>query len=257
MSIGILKKMDFFVKKDNNVCMGVGKEIRRIRQALGMPQAELARKASVEMRHISRLENEKHSPTAHVIMRIAAALGVSPRDLWPAPKADGSFKADGTLMADGEKPAIPPGKAGEKDTDYTEEETRAQPNWIPIVGYVSGGESENLWGDGDFPAGSGFDQLPSSPDVSDVNAFALEVRGDSMAPVFRHGAVVVVSPNRRVSSGDYAVVRTLEGKSYFKMVWIESDQVRLTSINPAEPPMVFSKHDVKWIYPVVWAKLRP
>ena len=128
---------------------------------------------------------------------------------------------------------------------------------IPVVGNVSGGESENLWGDGDFPVGTGFDQLARPSDLLDANAFALEVRGDSMAPVFRNGAIVIVSPDREVNSGDFAVVRTHEDKSYFKMVWIESGQVRLTSINPAEPPMVFRKQDVRWIYPVVWAKLRP
>ncbi|MFQ5692485.1 MAG: helix-turn-helix domain-containing protein [Nitrospinota bacterium] len=249
--------MAFFEKKDNNVYMGIGSEIRRLRRGQGMSQAELARRASVEVRHISRLENERHSPTADVLTRIAGALGVLPGDLWPAPRADGAYKADGTLKADGERPAPPPPKTSEGGAVYTAEpEAPAPEGWIPIVGNVSGGESENLWGDGDFPAGSGFDQLQRPPDLFDANAFALEVRGDSMAPVFRNGALVVVSPNREVNSGDFAVVRTREGKSYFKIVWIEADQVRLTSISPAEPPMVFRKRDVKWIYPVVWAKLR-
>ncbi|MFQ5912423.1 MAG: helix-turn-helix domain-containing protein [Nitrospinota bacterium] len=248
--------MDFFEKKDNNVYMGIGAEIRKLRRRLGLSQVELARRASVEARHISRLENEKHSPTADVLTRIAEALDASPRDLWPAPKADGSYKADGTLKADGEKPSSASATT-ERDMEYQEPGVGALGALVPIVGHVSGGDSENLWGDGDFPVGTGFDQLSCASDLSDANAFALEVRGDSMAPVFRNGAVVIVSPNRQVKSGDFAVVRTQEGKSHFKMVWLESDQVRLTSINPAEPPMVFRTRDVRWIYPVVWAKLRP
>lgn len=238
--------------------MGVGSEIRRLRRALGISQAELARRASVEVRHISRLENERHSPTAEVLTRIATALGVSPRDLWPAPKADGSHRVDGALKADGEAlPAGGPAAAGAAEKGGEPGDERGtQEGRVPIVGHVSGGQSENLWGDGDFPVGVGFDQLPRPPDLLDANAFALEVRGDSMAPVFRNGAVVIVSPSREVNSGDFAVVRTREGKSYFKMVWIEGNQVRLTSINPAEPPMVFTRRDVRWIYPVVWAKLR-
>jgi phage repressor protein C with HTH and peptisase S24 domain len=244
--------MAFLQKKDNNVYMGIGVEIRRLRKALGMSQAELARKASVEVRHISRLENEMHSPTADLMTRIADALGVSPRELWPAPSPSTPHRPETTRQGNGEGPANRAAEEGESFDAGRE----PGPEWVPIVGHVSGGESENLWGDGDFPVGEGFDQLPKPPDLFDTNAFGLEVRGDSMAPVFRNGAVVVVSPNREVNSGDFAVVRTREGKSFFKMVWIEGNQVRLTSINPAEPPMVYQKQEVRWIYPVVWAKLR-
>ncbi len=245
--------IDFFEKKGNFVIMTIGSEIKRLRHARGMTQQMLAKKASVQIRHISRLENDKHSPTTELLERIAGALGVSPRDFWPKPVADGSYKAAGRLKADGDKPASPPWTVAEEpDTD----EIGSGRTLIPVVGHVSGGESENLWGDGDFPVGVGFDHMAGPTDLTEANAFALEIRGDSMAPVFRDGAIVIVSPNQAANSGDFAVVRTKEGQSYFKMVWIESDQVRLTSINPAEPPMVFGKGDVRWIYPVVWARLR-
>jgi transcriptional regulator with XRE-family HTH domain len=55
-----------------------GKQLRKYRERLHLPQAELARRAHVSRSVISRLENERDSPVqSNVIDQLAAALGTN------------------------------------------------------------------------------------------------------------------------------------------------------------------------------------
>lgn len=57
----------------------LGLRIQSLRIALGLSQREVADRAGLESSYISRLENGRHpSPSADVVGRIAAALGVDP-----------------------------------------------------------------------------------------------------------------------------------------------------------------------------------
>jgi len=58
----------------------------------------------------------------------------------------------------------------------------------------------------------------SFPDVKDENAYALEVAGDSMAPVYRDGDTIVVSPAASVRRGDRVVVKTISGEVMAKVL---------------------------------------
>ena len=46
------------------------------------------------------------------------------------------------------------------------------------------------------------------PDFGQEKVFALEVTGDSMAPLYRDGDVLIVSPTASIRKGDRVVVRT-------------------------------------------------
>src|SRR3546814_1534648 len=67
---------------------------------------------------------------------------------------------------------------------------------IPVIGHTQAGAA-GFFDDAGYPVGSGWDEI-SFPDVSDPNAYALTVSGDSMKPVFRDGDMVVVSPNSSI-----------------------------------------------------------
>lgn len=54
----------------------VAANIKRLREAKGMTQEELANKAQLYQTHVSRLENAQHAATHKTIRRIAKALGV-------------------------------------------------------------------------------------------------------------------------------------------------------------------------------------
>src|SRR5271157_2651056 len=70
---------------------------------------------------------------------------------------------------------------------------------IPLIGMAQAG-GEGYFDDGGFPVGGGWDEV-SLPEIADPNAYALEISGESMEPVFRDGDLVIVSPAAPIRRG--------------------------------------------------------
>jgi transcriptional regulator with XRE-family HTH domain len=51
-------------------------KLKAIREAKGISQAELARKARITREYVNRLEAGRYDPTVGVLQRLAKALGV-------------------------------------------------------------------------------------------------------------------------------------------------------------------------------------
>src|ERR1700686_3867850 len=123
---------------------------------------------------------------------------------------------------------------------------------IPLIGFAQAG-SEGFFDDGGYPVGGGWDEV-SLPEIGDPNAYALEISGDSMEPVFRDGDMVIVSPVAPIRRGDRVVVRTVGGEVMGKQLARRSAlRVDLRSLNPAHPDYTFDLADVAWIHRIVWA----
>lgn len=198
----------------------LGQKLRKIREAQRMSQGRLEELTGIDRNYISRIENDHVEPKASTLASICRGLGVSPSVLW----GDES-----------------PGEEGN----------------TPVVGHVSGGESEHLWGDADLPTGEGFVLLQGPHSSHDPNIFALEIRGDSMSPKFDEGDRVIVAPGKEARSGCLAVIRTKEGKSYFKRVFFRGNDVILESFNSAHGPIILRKRDLHFAYPVICIIPRP
>lgn len=126
----------------------------------------------------------------------------------------------------------------------------AQP--IPLIGLTQAGAG-GFFDDGGFPVGGGWDQI-RFPKVEDDNAYALEVSGDSMQPLYRDGDILIVSPNAQVRKGDRVVLRTTDGEVMAKvLVRRTAKTIELTSINPAHANLVFPLARIDWIARIVWA----
>ncbi|MBX9593526.1 MAG: helix-turn-helix transcriptional regulator [Roseomonas sp.] len=123
---------------------------------------------------------------------------------------------------------------------------------IPLIGLAQAG-GEGYFDDGGYPVGGGWDEI-SVPDVPDPNAYALEISGESMEPVFRDGDVVIVSPGAPVRRGDRVVVRTRAGEVMAKQLLRQSARrVELASLNPAHPNYSFDLSELAWMHRIVWA----
>ena len=123
---------------------------------------------------------------------------------------------------------------------------------VPLIGLAQAG-GDGYFDDGGYPVGGGWDEV-GLPDVSDANAYALEISGDSMEPVFRDGDMVIVSPAAPIRRGDRVVVRTAHGEVMAKQLSRQSARrVELRSLNPAHPDYTFDLPDVAWIHRIVWA----
>jgi phage repressor protein C with HTH and peptisase S24 domain len=123
---------------------------------------------------------------------------------------------------------------------------------VPLIGLAQAG-GEGFFDDGGFPVGGSWDEI-SLPEISDPNAYALEIAGDSMEPVFRDGDVVIVSPASPVRRGDRVVVRTRLGEVMAKELKRQSaKRIELASLNPAHPDYSFELPDIAWLHRILWA----
>jgi phage repressor protein C with HTH and peptisase S24 domain len=130
--------------------------------------------------------------------------------------------------------------------------TPAAARRVPLIGFAQAG-AEGFFDDGGYPVGGSWDEV-GLPEIVDPNAYALEISGDSMEPVFRDGDVVIVSPAAPIRRGDRVVVRSVEGEVMAKQLARRSARrVELRSLNPAHPDRSFELAEVAWLHRIVWA----
>jgi phage repressor protein C with HTH and peptisase S24 domain len=123
---------------------------------------------------------------------------------------------------------------------------------VPLLGLAQAGSSGHFDENG-FPTGKGWDEmaLPSPPEA---HAYALEISGDSMRPVYRDGDIVVVSPGTAIRRGDRVVVKTTSGEVTVKELKRRTAKtLELQSLNASHPDRVLAAEDVAWIARIVWA----
>ena len=123
---------------------------------------------------------------------------------------------------------------------------------LPLIGFAKAGNG-GYFDDGGFPVGGGWDEV-SFPDVQDENAYALEVAGDSMLPVFRDGDTIIVSPGSNVRRGDRIVVRTHEGEVLVKVLYRQTAHtIEIMSFNPDYENRILQNAEIDWIARILWA----
>jgi phage repressor protein C with HTH and peptisase S24 domain len=131
---------------------------------------------------------------------------------------------------------------------------QAQParRTIPLLGLAQAG-SGGFFDDGGFPVGSGWDEV-NYPNVADEHAYALEISGDSMSPVYRDGDTIIVSPGAAVRRGDRVVVKTTEGEVLAKELRRRTAKtVELKSLNREHEDRVLGVDQVSWIARIMWS----
>lgn len=122
---------------------------------------------------------------------------------------------------------------------------------IPLIGMAQAGTG-GYFDDAGFPVGGGWEEI-SFPHIQDENAYALEVNGDSMEPVYRQGDILIVSPNANCRRGDRVVAKTFAGEVLFKTLKRQTARtVELSSFNPDHPDLSFDLDQMDWIARVLW-----
>lgn len=127
----------------------------------------------------------------------------------------------------------------------------SSPYRIPVIGMAQAG-SAGYFDDAGFPVGQGWDEVPF-PELGDPHAYALEVSGDSMVPVYREGDQIIVSPSAQIRRGDRVVVKTKTGEVMAKQLGRKTaNKVELNSLNPAHTARVMDMEDIEWMARIVW-----
>jgi len=123
---------------------------------------------------------------------------------------------------------------------------------IPLIRFPQAG-NQGYFDDAGYPAGGSWDEIPF-PGLGDPQAYALEITGDSMEPVFRDGDTVIVSPQANIRRGDRVVVKTKNGEVMVKLLQRQSvHKIELKSLNPDHEDRSLEVENVEWIARVVWS----
>ncbi|MCO5156286.1 MAG: helix-turn-helix transcriptional regulator [Aquamicrobium sp.] len=124
---------------------------------------------------------------------------------------------------------------------------------VPLIGFAQAGAG-GFFDDGGFPVGQGWDEIDLPTARVGDNAYALQVQGDSMLPLYRDGDVLIVEPGARVRKGDRIVAKTASGEVMAKILAGRTTRhVELVSLNPAHPDRTIPSAEIVWLARIVWA----
>ncbi len=127
-----------------------------------------------------------------------------------------------------------------------------QASTVPLLGFAQAGAG-GFFDDAGFPAGQGWDMI-ELPAAAGEGSYALQVQGDSMLPLYRHGDMLVVQPAAPLRKGDRVVVKTTSGEVMAKVLERRTATVvELISLNPDHPARRLAAGEVEWLARIVWA----
>lgn len=202
--------------------------IKDILSELGITQQQLADISGVSKAAVNAWINKGTKPSGSALLNMRKKRGINPD--WVIDGKGEMFLASGEwekqqLLSTTYKPA-------------------------PVVGTAQLGP-DGYWDAMDYPVGfgDGFIDVPSG----DPNAYALRVRGDSMAPAIRDGWYVVIEPNNPISPGEYVLLVTTDGQAMVKeLLWERGDQISLMSVNDQYGRFTITRDKVDKIHHVAF-----
>jgi len=98
---------------------------------------------------------------------------------------------------------------------------------IPVISWARAGW-QNV--DVQFHPGDADDWIHTTV-TNHPNAFALIVKGDSMAPLFLEGETIIVDPGREAMNGSYVIAKNGNSEATFKQLVIDGPNVYLRPLN--------------------------
>lgn len=124
---------------------------------------------------------------------------------------------------------------------------------VPLIGFAQAGTG-GFFDDGGFPVGQGWEEVALPTGNVGENAYALQVQGDSMLPLYRDGDILIVEPGARIRKGDRVIAKTISGEVMAKVLASRREQiVELLSLNPAYPDRKIPEAEIVWLARIVWA----
>jgi len=216
--------------------MGYGSRLRQVRMAHEITSQEdfgkilrAARPGGLSVNQVGRIEREEQPIPHDILAWLATEWGV-----------DLNWLLTGTAASTGGCPVqemSPPETEDEaeileaEDVDHLRPEVRRE--FVPVVGKAAGGEAL-LATDGEYPVGAA-DRFVRAPGAG-PRAFAVEVRGRSMAPEIEDGGLVLVGepvePPRRWRLA-VVVYEEKPGLAYtVKTCRVEGPELVMRPVNP-------------------------
>lgn len=120
----------------------------------------------------------------------------------------------------------------------------------PLIGLAQAGQ-DGFFDEAGMPVGAGWDEV-AAPDLGE-GLFALEVTGGDLAPVYRDGDRLLVSPSQEPRKGDRVVARTNAGEVLVRELGrVTARTLELVALGSAGEPRLLSRDEVAWVARIVW-----
>jgi len=268
----------------------LGPRIRKQRRRLGLTLDELAGRSGISKPYLSLIETGRvlNPPSDEKLRRLEQTLGFGDGDLLTQAHLQRTPRdvraVLGKLLADGKaggaalvnmelKPPNSPAADGgaapvDLDAAYLSgvlQELvvgagggleKVASNAVPVINRVAAGYPKDFT-DLSYPPRVA-DQYVGCPDISDKDAFAARVHGDSMTPKYRDGDIVIFSPALPPRNGDDCFVRFGDGQTTFKRIFFETDEpsrvpvLRLQPRNERHRPTIVRCDQVAGLYRAIY-----
>jgi phage repressor protein C with HTH and peptisase S24 domain len=123
---------------------------------------------------------------------------------------------------------------------------------VPLLGFAEAGAS-GAFDEAGFPSGNGWTEV-ALPGAEDGRTFALEISGDELAPLYRDGDIILVSPGTPIRRGDRVVVKTWAGEMIVAALKRRTAKaLELQGCDASQAERTMAANDVNWIARIVWA----
>jgi phage repressor protein C with HTH and peptisase S24 domain len=124
---------------------------------------------------------------------------------------------------------------------------------VPLLGLAQAGAS-GAFDEKGSPSGKAWGEI-ALPSTEDVGAFALEISGAALMPVYRDGDVILVSPGAPVRKGDRVVVKTKADEVMVATLKRRAGKaLELLPLDATQTERTMAVVDVAWIARIVWAR---
>ncbi|HXH45644.1 MAG TPA: helix-turn-helix transcriptional regulator [Bradyrhizobium sp.] len=123
---------------------------------------------------------------------------------------------------------------------------------VPLLGFAQA-RASGAFDEAGLPSGRSWTEI-ALPATEDSQAFALEISGNALAPVYRDGDVVLVSPGAPMRKGDRVVVRSKAGEVTIATLGRRTAKaLKLQSLDDRRSECTMAAGDVAWIARIIWA----
>jgi repressor LexA len=240
--------------------MELGHKIRERRKKAGLTLGKLSSLAGCSKAYLSKIETGKPGvPAEQLLSKLENILGFEtgalikiacierlPKDL----RKDIELCKQENLRLKSMLKSLSSSIEGNQSQFFGDALSNLE-GFVPVINCVSAGYPADF-DDLGYPVGVADDYI-KCPDLSDPNAFAVRIVGDSMLPDYAEGDIVVFSPSRAVDNGDDCFVRfSHPHETTFKRVYFQPEgNVMLQPRNRQYPPFVVEQDRINGIYKAV------
>ena len=211
----------------------------RLAAAKGLSVSALAKKAGLDATAFNRSkrttpDGRSRWPSTESIAKVLSATGTRVEDF--------------TALLESVGPAHLRGSAVDLPSGFAED----APGRLPHLALerVTGADFDSAG----LPSGRAWDEI-AFPDLADARAYALEISGDGMLPLYREGDVIIVSPAASVRRGDRIVVKTRSGEVLVRELLRKTARtLHLRALNPRHPDLQYPLSDIQWVARIIWVR---